>query len=341
MNIVNQPPSQSTLQNIGKRPLGDSGLEVSEVGLGCWQLGGDFGPIDEQRVNQILAAADSSGITFWDTADVYGGGQSERLIGDWCKNNKRDRVIATKFGRNGELYPNGYTADNIRRSIDDSLQRLQLPCLPLLQMHCIPADMLTDDTLWYCIDDLKKEGLVSNIAASVETIEQARTCLDIPSITSLQIILNIFRQDACESLIMDAKNKGVGILARLPLASGLLTGKMKADTQFSSSDHRNYNKDGAAFSVGETFSGLPYEKGLALVDELKTFIPDGMTMAQFAIRWCLDQEGVSSVLAGASNAQQVVGNAQAANLPSLSKSTHQDLREFYLSKVRPNVRGNI
>lgn len=326
---------------VSQRKLGKSGLSVSEVGLGCWQLGGDFGPIDNQRVNTILDAADSSGITFWDTADVYGGGESERRIGNWCQSHKHQQVIATKLGRNESLYPNGYSVDNIRRSVDDSLARLQLSSLPLIQLHCIPPDMLANDSIWNCLEDMKKERLIDNIAASVETIAQANTCLDVPSVSSLQIILNIFRQDACDSLLAKAQKADVGILARLPLASGLLTGKMHKNTQFADSDHRNYNRDGAAFSVGETFSGIPYIKALDLVEELKALVPADMNMAQFALRWCLDQQGVSSVLAGASSPEQVFSNAHASQLAPLSSETHVALKEFYDKRVRPHVRGEI
>ena len=331
-------PSDS---QVSKRTLGKSNLLVSEVGLGCWQLGGDFGPIDNQRVDAVLEAADATGISFWDTADVYGAGASESRIGNWCQTHKQQRIIASKVGRDDSLYPDGYTADNIRRSVESSLERLQLSRLALIQLHCIPHEMLSNDTVWNCLEDMKREGLIDNIAASVETIQQANTCLEIPCVSSLQIILNIFRQDACDSLLNRAKEANVGILARLPLASGLLTGKMRVDTQFASTDHRNYNRDGAAFSVGETFSGLPYEKALELVDELKALVPEGTSMAQFALRWCLDQDGVSSVLAGASSPEQVLSNAHASQLPPLSEDTHTALRDFYESRVKPHVRGEI
>lgn len=336
-----QSLSSSYDHKIPHRPLGKSGYLVSEIGLGCWQLGGDFGPVSKQQVNAILNAADESGVSFWDTADVYGSGQSEQWIGDWCKSNAKQRIIGTKFGRNDSLYPNGYTPENIRKSIEGSLERLQLSSIPLIQLHCIPEEMLNDDILWHCLDDLTREGLVDNVAASVETIEQAHTCLGIPAITSLQIILNIFRQDACETLLAAAKDADVGILARLPLASGLLSGKMNKNTVFSNSDHRNYNRDGNAFSVGETFSGLPYAKGLELVELIRELVPDGMSMSQFALRWCLDQHGVSSVLAGASSPEQVRDNAAASTNSPLPQSTHQALADLYIQKIRPYIRGKI
>jgi aryl-alcohol dehydrogenase-like predicted oxidoreductase len=326
---------------INHRRLGKSELQISEVGLGCWQLGGDFGPIDKVTANSVLKAADQNGISFWDTADVYGSGQSEQYIGDWCREHHGTRVIATKLGRNGDLYPNGYSVDNIKRSIYGSLERLQLERISLIQLHCIPVELLKNDTMWQCIDDMKREGVIDNVGASVETIEEAQSCLSIPLVSSLQIIFNIFRQDACDSLLANAKAADVGILARLPLASGLLTGKMSSETTFSESDHRHYNRNGDAFSVGETFSGLPFKKGLELVEDIKPLVPENMTLAQFALRWCLDQDGITSVLAGASSPTQVISNAQAAAFPPLSNATHEALRELYHNKVRPHVRGNI
>ncbi|HEY7774896.1 MAG TPA: aldo/keto reductase [Marinagarivorans sp.] len=324
-----------------KRLLGKSGLVTSAIGLGCWQLGGDFGPVDNVRAFSVLAAADKAGIHFWDTADVYGSGLSESRIGAWQRQNPASRVIVSKVGRNSELHPNGYQYDRMRRSIEGSLERLQVSSLDMVQLHCIPFEVLKGDQVWRWLEDFRSEGLIKHYGASVETVEEGLDCLKRPGLTSLQIILNIFRQDAVEALLPAAAEAGVGIIARLPLASGLLSGKFNAQTSFDRSDHRNFNADGQAFNVGETFSGLGLEKGVALTEKLKTLLPADVPLAQLALRWILDFPEVSSVIAGASSVEQVKQNAAAAVLPPLTKEQHQQLRDFYYNDVRPLIRGNI
>lgn len=328
-------------REMEKRTLGKSGLVTSAVGLGCWQLGGDFGPLDNVRAFSVLAAADKAGIHFWDTADVYGAGVSESRIGAWNRQNKGQRVIVTKVGRNSELHPNGHQYDRMRRSIEGSLERLQVDSLDLVQLHCIPTRVLMDDQVWRWLEDFKTEGLIKHYGASVETVDEGLACLQRPGLTSLQIILNIFRQDAVAELLPAAKAADVGIIARLPLASGLLSGKFSESSRFDSSDHRSFNADGQAFNVGETFSGLGLSNGVMLTEKLKTLVPSDVPLSQLAIRWLLDQPEVSSVIVGASSVEQVAQNAAAAALPPLSKELHQTLKDFYYNDVRQHIRGGI
>ena len=326
-----------------KRTLGNTGLNVSEIGLGCWQLGGDFGPLAADRAEAILAAAAESGITFWDTADVYGGGTSEQHIGDFS--HKPDGlVVATKVGRDGSLYPDNYSLDGLRASLTASAQRLGVETLDLAQLHCVPPEVLQQGDIFSWMETLKAEGLIRHWGASVETIDGAQLCLQQPGLATLQIIFNIFRQDAAEALLDRAAESNVGIIVRLPLASGLLSGKFTADSQFDSSDHRNYNRDGAAFSVGETFGGIPFAKGVELVESLRRILDtegESPSMAALAVRWILDHPAVSTVIVGASSPQQVASNAAAAALPPLSPALHEQLAEFYQREVRMHIRGAI
>jgi aryl-alcohol dehydrogenase-like predicted oxidoreductase len=324
-----------------KRTLGKSNLSASIIGLGCWQLGGDFGPDGIENTKEILQAADSSGISFWDTADVYGGGKSEQAIGDWNQQNLKPRVIVSKVGRDGSLYPDGYSAENIVKSIEASLTRLQVDCLDLVQLHCVPPEELQQDNIWNILEDCRSQGLIKHYGASVETIEEGLMCLDKPGLTSLQIIFNIFRQDAIQQLLPQAKSADVGIIIRLPLASGLLSGKFVRQANFSENDHRNYNRDGKFFNVGETFAGLPYEKGVELTEKLKSLVPDDIALSQLALRWIIDHPEVTTVIAGSSSAKQVEQNASVASLPPLSNDLHQALSTFYMQDVKQHIRGSI
>ncbi|MFC3121040.1 aldo/keto reductase [Agaribacter flavus] len=323
------------------RKLGKSKLNASIVGLGCWQLGGDFGIAGPNNTKSILEAADDVGISFWDTADVYGAGQSESSIGQWTLTNNKARTIVTKLGRDPSLYPNQYTKSAMRSSIEVSLSRLQVDAIDLIQLHCIPPEYLHGDAVWHYLEDFRAEGLIKHYGASVENINEGLSCLDKPGLSALQIIFNLFRQDAIQRLLPQAAAADVGIIVRLPLSSGLLSGKFKADTVFEENDHRHYNKDGQFFNVGETFSGLPYTKAVELVDELKELLPKDAPLAQLALRWILDHPQVTTVIAGASSAQQVRQNAQAASLPSFSEEQHNALSAFYFEKVRDFVRGSI
>ncbi|MDP1730219.1 MAG: aldo/keto reductase [Devosia sp.] len=323
------------------RVLGKTGYEVSEIGLGCWQLGGDFGPVGDETARQILGKARSLDVNFWDTADVYGGGESESRIGAF--KDKTGVFVATKLGRNGDIFPGmtGYTRKNVKESLSRSLKRLGGETLDLAQLHCIPTAVLRDGEIFNIMDDLRSEGLLRHYGASIETIEEGLLCLRHQGIATLQIIFNLFRQDAVTELLPRAQSQNVGIIVRLPLASGLLSGKFRKDTQFTARDHRSYNRDGQAFSVGETFSGLPFEKGVELADELTGLVPQGMPMSQFALRWLLDQPAVSTIIAGVTKPAQLADNVEATKRDPLEPELIEELRDWYERKVRSQVRGRI
>lgn len=325
---------------MNKRKLGKSGFDVSEVGLGCWQIGADWGnEIETEKAFEILLKAAESGVTFFDTADVYGNGRSEELIGAFIKKHPGKIKVATKFGRSAGVFPNNYTEESLRNGVRDSKKRLGVNCLDLLQLHCIPTEELRKGDVFNWLRKLKSEGEIAHFGASVESVEEGLLCLKQEGLLSLQVIFNMFRQKLEDELLPQAKIKGVGIIVRLPLASGLLTGKMKKDTHFHESDHRNFNRDGAFFNVGETFAGLPYEKGVELSDELKKRCPQNMSMVEFSLRWILDHDAVSTIIPGASSSQQIVGNANASDLAPLSESITSDIKEFYKNKVQQYIRG--
>lgn len=327
---------------VAQRTLGKTGYAVSEIGLGCWQLGGDWGPLAEGQADSILQAADESGITLWDTADVYGGGDSERIIGQFRTAHPQvDRVIATKAGRTPELYGDGYTEAKLKAAIDASRRRLQMDTLDLVQLHCIPLAELQRGKVFEWLETCKQQGLIRHYGASVETVEQATYCLEHTQVANLQLILNLLRQDMIEQVLPLAMDQNVGIIVRLGLASGLLSGRMQKDTVFSPQDHRSFNQNGEAFFVGETFSGLPYATGVDLAERLKPLCPQGMTLPQMALRWLLDQPGVSSVITGASRPEQIAANAAASHLPPLPDALHDELFQFYHQHVRHLIRGAI
>ncbi len=321
------------------RRLGKTGYEVSEIGLGCWQLGGDFGPVGDETASAILDAANGAGVSFWDTADVYGGGLSETRIGAHSKN--ADVHVATKLGRGAGLFPDNYSLEGIRASLQASAQRLRVATLDLAQLHCVPPDVLRDGRIFGWMDQLKEEGLVRHWGASVETIEEGMICLEQPGCATLQIIFNLFRQDAAKDLLPRAAAQDVGIIVRLPLASGLLSGKFDKTTRFDPSDHRNFNADGKAFSVGETFSGIPFERGVELVGELRGLAPQAMPMSQFALRWILDHPEVSTIIAGVSKPEQLADNVAASEQKPLFPALMGRLEEWYEKDVKPSIRGGV
>ena len=324
---------------MNRRKLGNSGFQVGEVGLGCWQFGGDFGPMNDQTAHEIMSAAVESGTDFFDTADVYGGGRSETLIGAFRQRTGKPSFIATKFGRGGDVYPDRYTEAALRGATEASLKRLRVEALDLLQLHCIPTEVMQEGAVFEWLRRLVTAGKIKHFGASVETVEQALMCLEMEGCASLQIIFNLFRQKPIEVLLPRAKERGVGIIVRLPLASGLLSGKFAASTRFGDNDHRSYNRDGQMFNVGETFAGLPFEKGVELADGLKPFVPAGMTMAEMALRWILDYEEVSVIIPGASSPRQARENTRATELPPLPAQLHQRLSEYYRTQVHSHIRG--
>lgn len=319
------------------RTLGKSGIEVSEIGLGCWQLGGDFGPMDNATADAILRAAQEADVDFWDTADVYGAGLSESRIERYRYENKPRAVVATKVGRAPGLYPHGYTKERVRAGIAGSAARLGVSRLDLVQLHCVPPEVLAAGDILAWMEDFRREGLIRAFGASVETLEEALSVVEHPQLTSLQIIFNLFRQNAIDALFPAAEKNRVGIVVRLPLASGVLGGKMKPGQSFADTDHRNYNRRGEAFSQGETFSGIPFERALELVDEMRPWVPEGMSMAQMAMRWILDHPAVTTVIAGATRPQQVVENARVSELDPLPADLHRKLAEFYRLKVEQEI----
>lgn len=326
------------------RTLGKSGIKVSEIGLGCWQLGGDFGPLAESTAFEILDQAIAQGITLWDTADVYGDGRSETLIGQYLSQLPPDTArptVITKVGRRPELYPNGYTKRVVQQHLTDSVRRLGVEQLDLVQLHCIPSAVLEAGEIFYWLESFQTAGLIKQFGASVETVDEGMLCLAQPKLTSLQVIFNLLRQDPAFELLPAAEEAQVGIIARLPLASGLLTGKFGRDSQFAATDHRHFNRDGAAFHVGETFSGIAFNQGLGLVEELQDLIPNGIPLTDIALRWILDHPAVSTVIAGVSKPEQVVTNAEASNIAPLSSHLHAALATFYSSQVRHHIRGAI
>jgi aryl-alcohol dehydrogenase-like predicted oxidoreductase len=324
-----------------QRFLGNTGMAISEVGLGCWQFGGDFGPMVEDTAFEIMQAAVDKGINFFDTADVYGAGRSETLIGEFLRHYKKPVFVATKFGRNAKVYPDRYSEDALRRAVEAALERMGVDALDLLQLHCVPIGLLRESRVFDWLRRVQDEGLIRHFGASIETEEEGMLCLQQEGMVSLQVIVNIFRQRPLEQLLPAAKARGVGIIVRLPLASGLLSGRYTKNTQFTATDHRNYNRDGQKFSVGETFAGLPLEKGVALTDALKHLVPANMNMAQMAQRWLLDHEAVTTIITGVSKPEQARENTVAAELSPLSKDLHAALARFYREEVKPHIRGGF
>lgn len=289
---------------------------------------------------EILHAATEAGITFFDTADVYGDGRSENLIGSFLKQHKEKIFVATKLGRGSTPgWPDNFTPEAMTLHTDNSLARLGVERLDLLQLHCIPLEVLSDGSVFDALRDLKKQGKIADFGASVESVEEALVCLKEEGIASLQVIFNIYRQKLITELFGKAQEKGVSLIARVPLASGLLSGKMKKNTTFGATDHRNFNRDGASFNVGETFAGVPFEKGVELAEELALLKPEGMTLAQMALRWVLDHEAVTVVIPGASRPSQALDNAASSSLPPLSPELHKKLELFYTEKVAQHIRG--
>jgi len=332
----------ATVPEMNTRIFGRTGRVVGEVGLGCWQIGGNWGDVSDDTALAILRSALELSTTFYDTADVYGDGRSESLIGRFLKETRaRDRLfIATKLGRRGDPgWPGNFTREVVRQHTEDSLRRLGIEALDLTQLHCVPPDVLMRGELFGWLEELKREGKIKAYGASVEAMDEALWCCAQPGCASLQIIFSIFRQKPIHTLFTTAHARGVALIVRLPLASGLLGGKMTPATQFPPEDHRNFNRDGQAFNVGETFAGLPFEKGVALAAALKPAVPVGLTMAELALRWCLDFEAVSVIIPGAKSPEQARANIRAGALAPLGATRHVQLAAFYERQVAAHIRG--
>ena len=318
--------------------------ELSEVGLGTWQLGSaDWGNIQEEDAFSILNKFVELGGNFIDTADVYGMGISERYIGKFLKTTDKPLYVASKLGRRSDGsngWPQNFSYDGMRAHVESSLRNLDISSLFLEQLHCIPQEELLKGDVFNHFRKLQAEGLIQNWGVSVETAEEALICLEQDGIASLQIIFNLFRQHYAEEFFAKAREKGVALIVRVPLASGLLTGKYNQGTAFSKDDHRNYNANGESFKVGETFSGIEFSKGVNLASRIAGMLPDERT-AQWAIRWILDHPEVTTVIPGATKVSQVESNMAGSELTSLPADTHRQLHELYRDEIRPLIRGRF
>ncbi|MFE9297600.1 aldo/keto reductase [Streptomyces niveus] len=323
---------------MDKRVLGRTGREASVVGLGTWQLGADWGDVVEADAFAVLDAALESGVTFFDTADVYGDGRSEQLIGRFLKNRPDAGVfVATKMGRRAEQRPENYGLDNFRAWNDRSRANLGVDTLDLVQLHCPPSAVYSSDAVFDALDTLVAEKRTAAYGVSVETCAEALTAIARPGVASVQIILNPFRLKPLEEVLPAAREAGVGIVARVPLASGLLSGKYTKDTVFAADDHRSFNRHGEAFDQGETFSGIDYTTGLSAAAEFSGLAPEGATPAQTALRWIIQQPGVSTVIPGARSVGQARANAAAGSLAPLSQSTLEAVRDLYDRRIRAEI----
>jgi aryl-alcohol dehydrogenase-like predicted oxidoreductase len=322
------------------RTLGRTGRKVGVIGLGAWQLGADWGEVSDGDALATLSAAVDAGVTFIDTADVYGDGRSERIIGRLLRDRpEAELTVATKMGRRAPLDPALYTADNFRSWTDRSCRNLGVESLDLVQLHCPPPAVYSSDAVYDALDSLVDQGRICAYGVSVETCAEALTAIARPGVATVQIILNAFRLKPLERVLPAARAAGVGIIARVPLASGLLSGKYDETTRFGPDDHRSFNRGGEAFDVGETFSGVDFAVGLEAVRRLAPHVPEGAGMAQFALRWVTDLPEVGVVIPGARNPDQARSNAAAAGLAPLPLGAHEAVRTVYDDLIRSQVHG--
>lgn len=320
------------------RILGKTGYKVSEISFGSWAIGGTWGDVDDSISMKALEKAVEMGINFFDTADVYGDGRSEKLLAKLSKNTKENIYIATKAGRRLDPHTaEGYTKENIEGFIDRSLKNLNVDKIDLLQLHCPPTAAYDSESLFSGMDEIVKKGKIAYYGVSVETVEEALKAITYPNVSTVQIIYNMFRFKPAEVFFKKAKENNVGIIVRVPLASGLLTGKMKKDTTFQDDDHRKFNRNGEAFDRGETFSGVDYELGLKAVEELSKMKPEDYTMAQFALRWILMEDAVSCTIPGGKTPEQVIQNAASSDMPPLSETQMQAVKSIYDNYIRDSV----
>jgi aryl-alcohol dehydrogenase-like predicted oxidoreductase len=322
---------------VEQRTLGRTGRDVSVVGLGTWQLGADWGDVSEDDALAVLNAAVDTGVTMLDTADVYGDGRSEQFIGRFLRERNEPLFVATKMGRRVAQETANYSLDNFRAWNDRSRTNLGVDTLDLVQLHCPPTEVYSTDRVFDALDTLVAEKRIANYAVSVETVAEALTAIARPGVASVQIILNAFRRKPLEQVLPAALAAGVGIIARVPLASGLLSGRYTKDTKFEPNDHRNYNRHGEAFDVGETFAGVDFETGVAAAQEFAALVPDGVTPAQAALCWIIQQPGVTTVIPGARNVTQARANSAAANVPPLSNDVLAAVEDLYNRRIRAQV----
>jgi aryl-alcohol dehydrogenase-like predicted oxidoreductase len=319
------------------RRLGKTGWDVSEIGFGAWAVGGSWGETDDEESLAAMHAAVDAGVTFFDTADVYGDGRSERLIARLLKERSERLVVATKFLRREPLDVSRLTYENMRRWLDRSRENLDLETVDLVQLHCPPWDAYYEPAVFEACERLVEDGVLRHYGVSVEKVESALKAIEYPGVVSVQIIFNIFRQRPAELFFEQAQKRDVGIVVRVPLASGLLTGKFDRDSQFAADDHRAFNRHGESFDMGETFSGLDFETGLDVVEQLRPLVPDGATLAQLALRWILDFDAVTTVIPGAKTEDQARANAAASDLAPLPPETRETIDGLYTERVAPLV----
>jgi aryl-alcohol dehydrogenase-like predicted oxidoreductase len=320
------------------RRLGKTGREVSAIGFGAWAIGADWGIVDDAQSLRALHAAADAGVTLIDTADVYGDGRSEKVIGKFLRERSGERFfVATKMGRRVPLDLAQYTPEAFRAWVDRSRDNLHVDRLDLVQLHCLPTDIYYRPEIFAALDELVVSGAIANYGVSVERVEEGLKAIEYPGVASVQIIFNMLRQRPAAHFLSEAKRRDVGVLARVPMASGLLTGKMSKQTAFDAADHRSYNRHGEAFDVGETFAGVDYDAGLAFVEELRSLVPVGATMAQMALRWILMFDGVTAAIPGAKSPEQAKANAAAADLAAIPPATLERIRVMYEERIKPLV----
>ena len=321
------------------RTLGKTGFEVSEISLGTWQLGGKWGTdFNEGIAAETLEKAINGGVNFIDTADVYKGTESEVAVGKAIKQTDKRIYVATKCGRQINPHTNeNYTAEALRGYVEDSLKRLDVDTIDLIQLHCPPTEVYYRPEIFGEFEKLKDEGKILNLGVSIEKVEEGIKALEYDNVTSIQVIYNMFRQRPHETLFPMAKEKNVGIIIRVPLASGLLTGKFSKDSTFGEKDHRNFNRDGKSFDVGETFSGIPFEEGVEAVNKLEKQLPDDINLAHLALRWILMRDEVSCVIPGASSVEHIESNLKASEKPDVSPDVMETIDDIYSSDIKPHV----
>ncbi|MBD2703988.1 aldo/keto reductase [Spirosoma sp. BT702] len=321
------------------RKLGKTGFNVSEISLGTWQVGGKWGePFSHTNADQILNQAVDAGINFIDTADVYGDGESEKAVGRLLRSRQERIYVATKCGRRLRPHTNEtYQPDVLRKFVEDSLRNMELETLDLIQLHCPPTDVYYRPEIFELFDRLKEEGKIQHLGVSVEKVEEALKAIEFPNVTTVQIIFNMFRQRPAELFFTEAKRRDIGVIVRVPLASGLLTGTYSPTTEFSPTDHRNFNREGAAFDKGETFSGVEYETGLAAVEELRSIYPDVQNLAPDALRWILTFDAVSCIIPGASKPSHLASNLKALKQPAPSHQQMAAVKQIYDERIKNPV----
>ncbi|HUD43987.1 MAG TPA: aldo/keto reductase [Patescibacteria group bacterium] len=320
------------------RTLGKTGFHVSEIGYGSWSLGADWGDVSKEQGLKTLQSVVDNDINFIDTADVYGDGRSEKIIAEFKKLNKKPFYVATKAGR--RLNPHtaeGYTRENLFKFVERSLENLQTDCLDLLQLHCPPTQVYYNLEVFKALDELVEKKKIHYYGASVEKVEEAMKAIEYPNLATIQIIFNMFRQRPMELFFKEALKRNIGIIVRVPLASGLLTGKINKNTKFAANDHRQFNRHGESFDVGETFAGVDFETGLRAVEKLEKIKPQNFTMSQFALKWILLQPAVSTVIAGGKTPEQILENSKASELPRLGEEVLGEIKKIYSEDIKPQV----